>query len=111
MPGKKNWTPAVDLTKLISSETTILWLRRDLRLLDHAAFYYALKESKEVLPIFIFDTEILDRLEDKADRRVDFIHQTLHTLKKQLEELGGSLLILHGNPIEIYKALKPNAVY
>src|SRR5688572_2053963 len=111
MSGKKIWTPAVDFAKLISSETTIVWLRRDLRLQDQAALYYALKESRNVLPVFIFDTEILDKLEDKTDRRVDFIHQTLRTLKSQLEALGSSLLTLHGNPVEIYKALKPKAVY
>ncbi len=61
--------------------------------------------------IFIFDTEILEKLDDKQDRRIEFIHQSLTLLKTQLEELGSSLLVLHGNPIEIYKKLNPKSVY
>ena len=97
--------------QLISPSSTIFWFRRDLRLQDNAGLYAALKETKNILPLFIFDTEILEKLEDKQDRRVEFIHQSLLLLKTQLEELGSSLLLLHGNPIEIYKALNPKAVY
>ena len=61
--------------------------------------------------MFIFDTEILNHLEDKADRRVEFIHKTLLQIRNQLEEMGSSLLVLHGNPIELYKKLNPKAVY
>ena len=78
---------------------------------DNAALYYALKENKKVLPLFIFDTVILEALEDKKDKRVDFIHQSLTHLKNQLEELGSSLLVLHGNPVDIFKNLKPKSVY
>jgi deoxyribodipyrimidine photo-lyase len=49
---------------------SIFWFRRDLRLTDNAGLYYALKESENVLPIFIFDKNILDDLEDKQDKRV-----------------------------------------
>jgi deoxyribodipyrimidine photo-lyase len=49
-------------------------LQRDLRLTDNAGLYYALKESKDVLPIFIFDSEILDKLEDK-ETEGGFHHQ------------------------------------
>ncbi len=96
---------------LFSEETTIFWFRRDLRLADNAGLYFALKENKIVLPIFIFDSVILGKLEDKEDRRVTFIHQSLSLLKDQLEELGSSLLVLHGNPVDIYKDLKAKAVY
>jgi deoxyribodipyrimidine photo-lyase len=51
----------------------IFWFRRDLRLKDNAGLYRALKKGIPVLPIFIFDTSILDKLEDKKDRRVEFI--------------------------------------
>ena len=71
---------------LIDSSTSVFWFRRDLRLQDNAALYYALKENKNVLPIFIFDTLILDKLEDKHDKRIEFIHQSLELVKKQLEE-------------------------
>ncbi len=96
---------------LISKSTTLFWFRRDLRLQDNAGLYHALKENNEVLPIFIFDSEILDKLEDKSDLRVAFIHQSLTLMQKQLEEIGSSLLVLHGNPVEIFKQLNPKAVY
>jgi deoxyribodipyrimidine photo-lyase len=89
----------------------LVWLRRDLRLQDNAALYYALKENNNVLCLFIFDTEILEKLEDKVDRRVDFIHQTLQHLKSDLEALGSTLVVLHGNPVEIFESISPTAVY
>jgi deoxyribodipyrimidine photo-lyase len=97
--------------KVVDAETTLFWFRRDLRLKDNAGLYYALKENKKVLPIFIFDSNILNDLEDKADKRVEFIHQSLAGIKRELEEIGSSLLILYGDPIEIYKKLVPKAVY
>lgn len=96
---------------LIDQTTTLFWFRRDIRLEDNAGLYRALRENKSVLPTFIFDTEILNKLEDRADKRVEFIHQNLVTLKNQLEELGSSLLILLGNPVEIFKKLTPKNVY
>ncbi|HEY5822836.1 MAG TPA: deoxyribodipyrimidine photo-lyase [Cyclobacteriaceae bacterium] len=89
----------------------IFWFRRDLRLEDNAGLYYALKENPEVQPVFIFDTEILDQLDDKKDKRAEFIYESLLLIKHQLEELGSSLLILHGNPVEIFKKLKPKVIY
>lgn len=97
--------------ELITPDTTLVWLRRDLRLQDNAALYHALRHQKEVLPLFIFDTTILDKLEDKADRRVDFIHQILTQLHQELSQLGSTLLVLHGNPLNIWKELQPKAVY
>jgi len=61
--------------------------------------------------LFIFDSQILDKIQDSADRRVEFIHQSLQFIKTELETLGSSLLVLHGNPVEIYKELQPKAVY
>jgi deoxyribodipyrimidine photo-lyase len=97
--------------KIIDGTTTLFWFRRDLRLEDNAGLYYALRGNKNVLPVFIFDTVILDKLEDKADRRITFIYESLDLLKQNLENLGSSLLILYGNPIEIFTTLKPKAVY
>jgi deoxyribodipyrimidine photo-lyase len=96
---------------LIDSNTTIWWLRRDFRLEDNAALYYALRDNKHVLPVFIFDTEILDKLDDVQDRRVAFIHQSITLLHHQLKELGSSLLVVHTNPVDFYKSISPNAVY
>ena len=61
---------------------TLFWFRRDLRLHDNAALYYALRENKNVLPVFIFDKNILNKLENKNDRRVDFIHQALNKINE-----------------------------
>lgn len=100
-----------NLKNLLPANTTIFWLRRDLRLTDNAGLYHALKENKQVLPVFIFDTVILDKLEDKNDRRVDFIHQSLKQIQHDLEARGSSLLVLHGDPISIYSELDITAVY
>ena len=83
----------------------IIWFRRDLRLEDNAALYHALKQGKPVIPIFIFDTEILDELEDKADRRVQFIHAALLEMQEQLVGMGSSLEVYHGKPALIIKEL------
>ena len=89
-------------------EITIVWLRRDLRLDDNSALYHALLNNKNVQPLFIFDTEILDKLEDKHDRRVDFIHKSLVELNNELKELGSTLWVEHGIPMEVYKKLAAN---
>jgi len=85
---------------------TIFWFRRDLRLKDNAGLFHALTSGNAVLPIFIFDTNILDKLENKADGRVEFIHKTLSEIQEQLVELGSSLEVFYGSPIEVYKKLK-----
>jgi deoxyribodipyrimidine photo-lyase len=95
----------------INETVTLFWFRRDLRLQDNAGLYYALKENTSVLPVFIFDTEILDNLDDEKDARVEFIHQALQQVKTELEKLGSSLAVFHGNPVEIFKRLNPKAVY
>ena len=94
----------------------ICWLRRDLRLEDNAAIYHALKGDYPVLLLFIFDTDILSKLANKQDARVNFLHQTLSTLSDQLQKnQGSSLLIQHGKPADIWAALiqthQINAVY
>ncbi len=100
-----------ELSTIVSPHISLFWFRRDLRLTDNAGLYHALKKESSVLPIFIFDTEILNKLEDKKDRRVEFIHQSLTQLKEELERAGSSFLVLHGDPVEIYSILKPKAIY
>jgi len=80
----------------------IFWFRRDLRLEDNVALCHALQSEYEVLPIFIFDTTILSQLE-KDDARVTFIHQLLTKIKYQLSEIGKSLAIFHGIPLEVFQ--------
>ncbi len=83
----------------------IFWFRRDLRLTDNAALYNALKSGTSVLPIFIFDRAILEKLEDKDDARVTFIHQTITALQKQLVQMGSSLQVFYGKPLQVYQQL------
>lgn len=83
----------------------VMWFRRDIRLSDNAALYYALRSGVPVLPVFIFDKNILDKLDDKADRRVEFIHAALAELQQQLVEMGSSLEVYHDYPREVYKKL------
>jgi len=85
--------------------TSIFWFRRDLRIIDNAGLYHALKQGDAVKAIFIFDKEILDKLEDKRDARVQFIHEQLHDLKQSLEALGSSLFVYHGSPKEVFSDL------
>ena len=86
-------------------KVTIFWFRRDLRLNDNAALYHALKEGHPVIPIFIFDKNILDKLEDKADRRVEFIHAALQDIQQQLQQLGASLEVYHSTPMDVFAQL------
>lgn len=65
---------------------SLVWFRRDLRDFDHAALYHALKTSQEVYCVFVFDTEILEKLTDKSDRRVDFIWHSVTELKTALQK-------------------------
>ncbi len=89
----------------MQSPVNICWFRRDLRLDDNAALYHALKEGIPVLPLFIFDRHILDELEDKADRRVEFIHLALQEMQKELQKLGSTLDVRYGTPEEIFPQL------
>lgn len=83
----------------------IFWFRRDLRLKDNAGLYHALKQGETVLPIFIFDRHILDKLEERQDRRVQFIHQELSRLRQELRALGSDLSVFYGLPLEVFKEL------
>nr|MBA3971932.1 deoxyribodipyrimidine photo-lyase [Bacteroidota bacterium] len=86
-------------------EVSLFWFRRDLRTDDNAGLYHALKNNKNVLPIFIFDTEILNALDDKADRRVEFIHFALLKLQEQFIKAGSSLHVIHGNSLNVFETL------
>lgn len=63
----------------------IFWFRRDLRLNDNKGFFKALNSKLPVLPIFIFDSEILEKL-PKNDARLTFIFNTLQNMRSQLED-------------------------
>ena len=86
-------------------KVNIMWFRRDLRLDDSAALYHALKSGNPVVPIFIFDSNILNKLEDKTDRRVAFIHAAVNEMQTQLTAIGSSMEVYHGFPEQVFKIL------
>lgn len=83
---------------------SVMWFRRDLRLEDNHALAKALEHKLPVLPIFIFDSEILSRL-PANDARVGFIHQRLSELKAELKLAGADLHVYFGRPLEIWREL------
>ena len=86
-------------------KVTIHWFRRDLRTTDNHGLYRALIDHGDVLPLFIFDTTILDKLENKQDRRLDFIHRTLVDLEKELARVGSSMVVEHGEPAVVWQRI------
>ena len=87
-------------------KVSIFWFRRDLRLDDNHGLYKALSSSNKVLPIFIFDTEILKQFTDIYDKRVNFIFQTLEDLNAKLKmDYKSNIQYFYGKPIDIFKSL------
>jgi len=84
---------------------SLFWFRRDLRVKDNAGLFHALQNTDGVIPVFIFDSNILDRIEDKADHRVTFIYETLVDLHKKFQEYGSGLIVKIGDPKEIIPEL------
>lgn len=82
-----------------------MWFRRDLRLYDNAALYHALKSGHPVVPVFIFDRNILDKLQNKSDRRVEFIHNALEAMQQELAARGSTLDVRYGYPEAIWPQL------
>jgi len=91
MPNRKN--------------VSVLWFRRDLRFHDNTALLHALEDDFPILPIFIFDKHILDKLEDKSDARVSFILDQITTLKAKLEQQGSTIEIFFDTPENAFKNL------
>src|SRR6187399_3065491 len=83
----------------------IFWFRRDLRLFDNHGLFRALKSGQPVLPVFIFDKNILNELSDKNDRRVFFIYDCLKKIHEQLVQLGSSLHMFYDTPQNAFKKL------
>ena len=84
---------------------TLCWLRRDLRLHDHAALYHALKAGHPVQVLFVFDEDILSKLPARRDRRLVFIYRQLQALQQQLETHGATLLVRQGRPVDVFREL------
>ena len=90
----------------MKEKVNLFWFRRDLRLEDNIGLSHALKADFPVIPIFIFDENILDQLEDKSDRRLDFIHQVLMQLNLKLKKHNSSLKTFYGDPLVIFQELE-----
>ncbi|MEN8765785.1 deoxyribodipyrimidine photo-lyase [Wenyingzhuangia sp.] len=98
----------------MKASLSIFWFRRDLRLHDNHGLFEALKANTAVLPIFIFDTAILDTL-PKNDARVEFIHQQLSDINTHLQAHGSGVSLYHGTPEDVFNQLtdqyEVNTVY
>ncbi len=96
-------------------KVNIFWFRRDLRLFDNTALHYAQQDDIPVLPVFIFDKNILDDLNNKKDARIAFIHNQVTQMDERLQNHNSGMLVKYGRPEKIFKALideyKVNAVY
>ena len=84
---------------------SIFWFRRDLRTVDNRGFHEALRSGFAVQPIFIFDTNILNDLEENSDRRVEFIHQAIYKIHTQLQQAGAGVDVRMGEPAKIFSDL------
>lgn len=89
------------------NEIAIFWFRRDLRLHDNCGLFHALRSGYKVLPIFIFDEEILNEL-PKNDARVSFIYETLNAINIALLKIGSAVKIEKGTVLEVWKNLLEN---
>ena len=89
-----------------NNKVIFFWFRRDLRLHDNVALFHALnQQALKVIPLFIFDTNILNDLKDKQDKRVTFIYEALKDLNAELKKHKSRLLVKHGQPIKVWKTL------
>ncbi|MDT8323938.1 MAG: deoxyribodipyrimidine photo-lyase, partial [Bacteroidota bacterium] len=88
-----------------SFETILFVFRRDLRLFDNRGLAEATRRARRVIPVFVFDSNILGDLEDRADRRVTFIHDAVTEVKDALRQRGSDLVVLHGDPVHVLPAV------
>ncbi len=84
---------------------SVFWFRRDLRIFDNAGLFHALQEKYPVLPVFIFDINILSKLEDRNDPRITFLHRQITLMHNKLMRYGSGVLVLHGDPVDVFRKL------
>jgi len=89
----------------MKTKVAIHWFRRDLRLTDNTALHHAVESAYPVLPIFIFDKNILDALENRKDARVGFIHQRLEKMHNALQEHGSGIQFFYSTPKQVWETL------
>ena len=83
--------------------TAIIWLRRDLRLDDHFAFHKAQEIGAKILPVFIFDSEMLKNFQDKRDRRISFLYDRLRFLNDQLQKYDAKIEVFLWQSYRCYR--------
>ena len=88
----------------MKKEISIFWFRRDLRIDDNKGLYYALKDNDSVLPIFIYDKNILDKLK-KIDHRIDYINYSISEINNSLSKKNKSISSFYGYPKEVFSKL------
>jgi len=88
----------------MNENAVIFWFRRDLRLEDNTGLWHALSSGYRVVPVFIFDTEIVDKLEPD-DARVSFIFKSINNINRKLKTVGSEIYLLHGTPEDSFKQL------
>lgn len=86
-----------------TTKINIHWFRRDLRLEDNTSLFHALKSENPILCLFIFDTNILNKLNNKEDARVQFILQEINRLSDELRAVGSDILVKTGDPVSVWK--------
>ncbi|HSH19234.1 MAG TPA: deoxyribodipyrimidine photo-lyase, partial [Draconibacterium sp.] len=89
----------------MKQKIVVFWFRRDLRLTDNAGLFHALKSGLPVLPLFIFDTQILEKLSVKNDPRVSFIYDELLKISAELGKYRSSLKVIHDTPLNAFLKL------
>ncbi|KXH79031.1 deoxyribodipyrimidine photolyase [Chryseobacterium kwangjuense] len=87
------------------NKVNVFWFRRDLRLEDNTGLHHALNSGLKVIPIFIFDTDILNQLKNRNDKRVDYIHQVLQQIHKDLKKHNSGLYVYYGTPMEVFEKI------
>ena len=83
---------------------TVFWFRRDLRIEDNAGLYHALTSGNKVLPLFIFDTEIIHKL-PKKDARIEMIHAALRDITDAMERNRCNVGMYLGQPKAVFESL------
>ena len=89
-------------------EVNIFWFRRDLRFFDNTGLFKALSSGKPILPVFIFDKNILDKLEKPNDLRVQYIHATLSSMQNELIGIGSAIKCYYTSPEKAFNDLLAN---
>ncbi len=100
----------MDKMNPFTPDTIIFWFRRDLRLEDNTALNAALASNKKVVPIFIFDPEILSQL-STDDKRLSLIYNQLSEIHSELQKLGSGIHIIHTQPKAFFSTINCGQVY